>query len=76
MKAEVYSRDNCPYCVKAKQLLTNRNIEFEVIDATENRDTLIQRVIDATGEAPRTVPQIFLDGQYIGGYDQLVAHLG
>ena len=74
MKAEVYSKSNCPFCVKAKALLTQKGIEFEELDAVALRDQLIERVTKDTGNAPRTVPQIYLDGQYIGGYDQLAAH--
>lgn len=72
--AEVYSKPNCPYCVKAKYLLTQRNIPFEEYDAVELRDKLVERVRNETGQPPRTVPQIWLDGKYIGGYDQLAAY--
>ena len=74
MKAEVFSRDNCPFCVMAKTLLEKREIDFEVLDATAMREALIERVTKDTGVAPRTVPQIYLDGQYIGGYDNLVEY--
>lgn len=73
-RAEIYSKPNCPFCVKAKHLLEKRNIAYEELDAVALRDTLIERVTSETGQAPRTVPQIWLDGKYIGGHDQLVAH--
>ena len=75
MKAEVFTKNNCPYCVNAKSLLTRVGIEFEEIDATLHRDPLIERVTAITGQAPRTVPQIFIDDHYVGGYDDLVKHL-
>ena len=74
MKAEVFTKDHCPYCIKAKYLLEGRGIEIEEISAVEHREQLIERVTNDTGQAPRTVPQIYLDGQHIGGYDELVAH--
>lgn len=75
MKAELFSRDNCPYCVKAKELLEERGIEYDLLMAADHREALIERVTAITGSAPKTVPQIFLDGQYIGGYTELAAHL-
>lgn len=74
MKAEVYSRDNCPYCVKAKYLLTQRGIQFEEISAIDFRSQLFERVEEATGAPPRTVPQIWVGDEYVGGYDQLVEY--
>ncbi len=64
----VYVTDYCPYCTRAKALLKKRGIEFEEIDVTgddEKRAWLVQ----ATGR--RTVPQIFIKGEPIGGSDDL-----
>ena len=72
MRAEIYSKENCIFCVKAKDLLTKRGIAFDEISAVEFRDVLIERVTRASGAAPKTVPQIFIDSEYVGGYDQLV----
>lgn len=72
--AEIYTKESCPFCVYAKKLLDEKGVEYTEICAVENRDELIARVTEASGSAPRTVPQIFLDGAYIGGYDNLVAH--
>lgn len=79
MKAEMYSKSNCPYCVSAKRLLEDSGIDFiETTLDQSNRDALIERVKGATitsenpeGIFPKTVPQIFIDDQYIGGFDQL-----
>jgi glutaredoxin 3 len=75
MTAEIYSKPNCPYCVRAKAILEKRGIEYVEFSAVDQRDTLIERVTKEIGAPPRTVPQIWLGGQYIGGHDQLVAHL-
>lgn len=78
----VYSKPACSFCVRAKQVLKDRDIPFTEInivsddpDQTQrNREALIDRVTKASGKAPRTMPQIFLNGTYIGGHDDLVAH--
>lgn len=71
MKAIVWSKTNCPYCVMAVNLLKNKNYEIEErkIGVDWTREQLLESVPMA-----RTVPQIFLDGEYIGGYDNLVKH--
>lgn len=72
---KIYSRDNCGYCVKAKTLLESRGMAYEIIDASSHKDELVQLVIDSGNPAPRTVPQIFQDGRYIGGYNELSKHI-
>jgi glutaredoxin 3 len=72
MKAVVWSKDSCPFCVQAKSLLTARGIEFEERNVSKDwtREQLLEAVPDA-----RTLPQIFLDDQHIGGFTDLRAHL-
>jgi glutaredoxin 3 len=72
MKAIVWSKDTCPFCDQAKALLTQRGIVFEErrIGLGYTREQLLEAVPTA-----RTVPQIFLDNQYIGGFTELKAHL-
>jgi len=65
----VYSKDYCPYCVAAKNLLTQKGVGFEEIDVQNDQaayDDMLKKV------APRrTVPQIFIGGLGIGGYDDM-----
>ena len=70
MQALVWSKPNCPYCDRAKALLKLKNIEYEerVIGVNWTKEQLLESVPTA-----RTVPQIFLDGVLIGGYDDLKA---
>lgn len=83
MKAEIWTKPNCPYCVKAKTLFNMKGIEYneKIISLTESqtmelqanqelttRDALLERVPNA-----KTVPQIWLDDNYIGGYTELAA---
>jgi glutaredoxin 3 len=72
MKAVVWSKNSCPFCVQAKALLELRGIEYEERNVSTNwtREQLLEAVPDA-----RTLPQIFLDDQHIGGFTDLRAHL-
>ena len=73
MKAIIWTKNDCPFCVEAKGILESLNYEIEerIIGAPYLKEDLLAEVPDA-----KTVPQIFLDGQYIGGCDNLKEHLG
>jgi len=64
----VWSKPNCPFCVKAKALLDAKGIKYEVreIGSGFTREDLLAAVPQA-----KTVPQIFLDNKLIGGYNEL-----
>lgn len=69
-KIEIFTKATCPYCHRAKALLTSKGVSFEElpIDGDASlRDVMIQR------SGRTTVPQIFIDGQHIGGCDDLYA---
>jgi glutaredoxin 3 len=69
-RVEVYTTPSCPYCVQAKRLLRARGIAFEEFDVAMD-DDLRASVVERSGR--RTVPQIFIDGTAIGGFDELAA---
>ena len=71
MKAVVWSKYNCPYCEQAKGLLKMKGIAFEEkkIGDGYTKEELLEAVPTA-----RTVPQIFLDDQLIGGFTELKQH--
>jgi GrxC family glutaredoxin len=69
-RVEIYTTQFCPYCVRAKRLLQERHIPYEEIDV-EGDDALRADLVQRTGR--RTVPQIFIDGRSIGGYEELAA---
>lgn len=76
MLYSVFGRENCPYCVRAKELLTAKELNFEYLDVGADEVEFLKMntwVTEATGYPARSVPQIFLDGSYIGGYDKLTA---
>ena len=72
IKAIVWSKENCPYCLQAKALLESRGIDYEErnVSADWTREQLLEAVPTA-----RTLPQIFLDDNYIGGFTELRRHL-
>jgi glutaredoxin len=72
MKAIVWSKYQCTYCDQAKQLLSQRGIEYEErkIGDGWTREDLLESVPQA-----RTVPQIFLDEEYVGGFTELKQRL-
>src|SRR5262249_15136987 len=70
-KVELYTTMFCPYCSRARALLDRKGVAFTDIDITAEparRDEMIRR---AGGRA--SVPQIFINGEHIGGSDELVA---
>ena len=70
MKAIVWSKDHCPYCVQAKTLLSQKGIEFEERKIGDGWTK--EQLLEAAPTA-RTVPQIFLDGELVGGFTELRA---
>ncbi len=68
-KVEIYSTQTCPYCVKAKVLLDKKGAEYTEIDVTHDDQARMDLIKKANGM--RTVPQIFIDDQHIGGCDDL-----
>lgn len=65
----VWSKDNCPYCAKAKRMLDSKSIRYEERNIGTGPWTK-EQLLEAAPDA-KTVPQIFLHGKYIGGCDAL-----
>ncbi len=68
---KVYTTNWCGYCTQAKEFLARRGLSFEEIDVTDD-DELRVKLVEMSG-GRRTVPQIFIGGQAIGGYTDLAA---
>ena len=66
----IYTKDYCPYCKRAAAILKQKNVEFQELDVTQDQETF-DKAIAKSG--CRTVPQLFVDGEYIGGHDDMVA---
>jgi glutaredoxin 3 len=72
-RAIVWSKDSCTFCVQAKALLESKGIEFEernITQGTWSKEQLLEAVPTA-----RTLPQIFVDDAYVGGFTELRKHL-
>lgn len=68
----IYTTNYCPYCVRAKHLLEEKGQkEYKEIDVTDSEDLRAEMTEKAAGR--KTVPQIFINGQHVGGHDDLVA---
>ena len=70
-RVEVYTQKICPYCVRAKALLGRKGVKYEEIDVSDDVELRARMVERAGGR--RTVPEIFINGQIVGGYDELKA---
>lgn len=67
-KVTIYTTDYCGYCIAAKRVLENHEIPYEEIDVTDAHEKR-KWLSEVTGH--RTVPQIFIEDQPIGGYTDL-----
>ena len=65
----LYTTPLCGYCRAAKRLLAEKALDFEEIDVAFDRDKRAEMLDRANGQ--RTVPQIFIHGRHVGGYDEL-----
>ncbi|WP_038035749.1 glutaredoxin 3 [Thermopetrobacter sp. TC1] len=67
----IYATRFCPYCHAAKRLLRDKGVEFQEIDVTFDPKT--RRKMTELAGGRHTVPQIFINGHHVGGYDDLSA---
>lgn len=70
-KVEIYTTSYCPYCVRAKQLLSKKGVRFEEVDLS-SEPARRQEMLDRS-DGRYTVPQIFIDGRGVGGSDDIHA---
>ena len=68
-KVEIYSKSNCSYCVMAMNFFDSKGISYEVYSADDQN--VFNEMLERNPSA-RTVPQIFIDDQLIGGYTDLI----
>ena len=67
----MYSTSNCPWCLRAEELMKRHNVEYEKINVEEDKEAREFLMHSAL----KTVPQIFYDDERIGGYEDLVDYL-
>jgi glutaredoxin len=68
----VYSKPHCPYCEKAKYLLKSLGLQYE--EKTVTKDLSVEELYEALGKQVRTIPQIVINKDHIGGYNELKEH--
>ena len=68
-KIEIYTWQSCPFCIRAKALLERKGLTF--IEYSIDGDQEARRKMSERAEGKNTVPQIFIDGESIGGCDEL-----
>ena len=69
----IYSKDNCGYCVKAKSLLNNLGLTY--IEKKLENFLTTEALIEDIGKNVKSMPQIKINGELIGGYNQLIEYL-
>ena len=73
MKVEIYTKDHCIWCDRAKGLLNAHSIDFEEFDLSNDEERV--QFYEKLGDNVKTVPQVFINGQRVGGYQDLRAWL-
>ncbi len=75
----VFGKETCPFCVKAKAMLDKAGVEYQYHDVVKDSAALYRMIPEVKAhiglKTPVTVPQIWIDGHYIGGADNLEAWL-
>jgi len=69
MKAEIYTKPTCPFCIRAKAILSDKGIEY--VDHDVSNDPVLRAQASEKAGGHSTVPMIFLDGKFIGGCSEL-----
>lgn len=69
MKIDIYTGPMCPYCSKAKELLSHKNLEYNEL-YIGNDSKIMEEMLERSG-GKRSVPQVFIGEVHVGGYDEL-----
>ena len=73
MKVEIYTKDHCIWCDRAKVLLNAHSIDFDEFDLSNDDERI--KFYESIGDNVKTVPQVFIDNKRIRGYQDLRAWL-
>jgi len=73
MKVEIYTSSNCHYCEQAKDLLRREGLDFQEFNVAH--DSGYMQSLSAKAPAARTLPQIFVNGNHIGSYEDLLVSM-
>ncbi len=69
-KVQIYTNSNCPYCIRAKQLLDSKGVDYDEVNLDKDPELKLETMKKLNW---RTVPIILIGDELIGGYDQLVS---
>ena len=69
LKIVIYTSDHCPYCSMAKDLLKSKNLSYKELNVTYDEKLKTDLIRKSRGL--RTVPQVFINEEHVGGYDKL-----
>lgn len=69
-RLQMYTIQGCPYCINARDILNSSNIAYEEIDITPDSENMRDKLEKMSG-GERSVPQIYIDGKYMGQDDEL-----
>ena len=72
MKIVIYSKNNCQFCTKAKHMIKSLGLEYTEKSLEKDFDSDPSKMMEDIGKPVRTMPQIKIDGNLVGGYNQLV----
>jgi len=74
MKIVIYSKNNCQYCTKAKHLVKSLGLEYEEMSFEKDFNGNVDKLVEHVGKKVRTMPQIKINDNLVGGYNQLVEY--
>jgi len=74
MKIVIYSKNNCQFCTKAKQLVKTLCLEYVEKSLEKDFDSNPIKLVEDIGKQVRTMPQIKIDDKLVGGYNQLIEY--
>ena len=74
MEAKIYGTSKCGWCDRVAKMLEDREVNVEKIDVSGSKD-LLKEMQKAAGEKVTTVPQVIIDGKYIGGFTEVERYL-
>jgi glutaredoxin 3 len=67
----IYSKDYCPYCTKAKSLLTQKGYGKDIVEIDITHDEALQKEMLEKSGGRKTVPQIFIGNTHVGGFSDM-----
>ena len=74
MKAKVYGSSQCVWCDRVAKLLEDSGIDIEKVDVSQGKE-IVKEMQEAAGKKVNTVPQVIIDGEYVGGYTETERYL-